>query len=154
MERQQRQPVINMLAPVQLFGRWWWWCIFIMIVTFIKQDHWSQGLALLPNNCQLKLGKVHQVNRISVISGVRVLLKCLPEIVWKSPGNFLVGFIDTLCYVNYSLLHLLLFAGMAGGKRISEYFKVSENKIHCVCCFIYVMWIIVCLIIILCFVSD
>ena len=52
------------------------------------------GLALLPNNRQLKLGKVQQVNRISVISEVRVLLKCLLEIVCKSPGN-LFGWICT-----------------------------------------------------------
>jgi len=30
-------------------------------------------LALLSNNCQLKLGKVHRVNGIGVILGLRVL---------------------------------------------------------------------------------
>ena len=45
------------------------------------------GLVSLPSNCQLKFGKVHQVNRIIVISGLRVLLNCLLEIVWKSSGN-------------------------------------------------------------------
>jgi len=59
-----------------------------MMVTFVgKQDHRSQRLASLPSNCQLKLGKVYRINRIDVISGLRVLLKCLLEIVWKSPGN-------------------------------------------------------------------
>jgi len=52
------------------------------------------GLVTLLNNCQLKLGKVQQVNSISVISEVGVLLKCLVEIVWKSPGN-LFGWICT-----------------------------------------------------------
>jgi len=41
------------------------------------------GLASVPNNCQLILGKVHRVNRIDVISGVIVLLKCLLEISCK-----------------------------------------------------------------------
>ena len=53
-----------------------------------KQNHWSQGLVLLPSNCQLKVGTVRRVNRISVISGVRVLLKCLLESVWESGNLF------------------------------------------------------------------
>jgi len=40
----------------------------------------------------LKLGKVYRVNRINLIWGVRVLLKCLLEIC-------LVGFVDALLYV-------------------------------------------------------
>jgi len=61
-----------------------------------KLYNWSQGLASLRSNCQLTLGKVHQVNRISVISELRVLLKCFLEIC-------LVRFVDTL---NLHSLHL------------------------------------------------
>jgi len=48
--------------------------------------------ASVPNNCQLKLDKVHRVNGISVISGVKSFIK-------MSPGNLeicLVGFVVTL----------------------------------------------------------
>jgi len=61
----------------------------------------------LPNNCQLKLDKVRRVNRISVISGVTVLLRYLLEIVWKSSENLFGGFVDTLSrLVPLDFLHL------------------------------------------------
>jgi len=75
-------PVVWKMVMIVYFS---WWLHLLG-----KQDHWSQGLVSLPNNCQLKLDKVHRVNRINVISGVRVFVK-------MSPGNlleiFLVGFV-------------------------------------------------------------
>ena len=54
-------------------------------------------------NCQLELGEVHRVNRIDVISGLRVLFKCLLKILWK--GNLLkiclVGFLDIRPWNNW-----------------------------------------------------
>jgi len=49
-----------------------------------KQDNRSQGLTSQPNNCQLKLSNIHQVNRISVISGV---IEFCYNVSWKSSGN-------------------------------------------------------------------
>jgi len=72
------------LAPFLLFGRWWWWLCIILVNVYV---YLVDRMCDLWINCRLKFGKVPRVNVIGVISGVRVLLKCLLEIVRNSPGN-------------------------------------------------------------------
>jgi len=80
----------------------------VMMIMYISYDGYvylaNRITESLPNNSQLKFDKAHHVNRITVISGVRVLLKCFLKIVWKSPGN-LFGWICRHPVIRIELKH-------------------------------------------------